>query len=164
MDKQEKQDLIAELKEKFEGAKSELGFGASFEELDAAFFVTDHILHEGFVSYDFSRQMCSRIRDTLSVWANYLHSLLMPNPQHMANMTEAKLFNEEGRKEIWEMLKGAMALSSENALCGLAKDKKMEAEFIDGAMRFWNEIYKPGLVKIMGKVSRGWRGEGNVQG
>ncbi|MFH1802997.1 MAG: hypothetical protein ABH864_06145 [archaeon] len=156
MNKQEKKEVIVELKDKFGEARKEIGFKSELKELDGAFFVTDHILHEGFVSEDFSRQMCSRIRDTLNVWANYLHSLLMPNPQHLINITEAKLFDEGDRKEIQVLIKGALALNRLNTLCGLTKDKKMEAEFIDGAMKFWNEKYKPGIVKIMKKVNKGW--------
>jgi hypothetical protein len=162
MNRQEKKDLLDELKEKFEAAKKEIVFQAQFNELDEAFFIKDYILNDGYVSEEFSRQMCSRIRDTFNVWANYLHSLLMPNPQHMINMTEAKLFNEEGRKEVWSMLKGALELTSLNTLCGLTKDKNMEAEFIDNSLKFWKEVYQPGLVQIMRKVNSGWKGEGNT--
>lgn len=156
MNKQEKEELAGELREKFDEVKKEAGFGAEFKELDEAFFVTDHIMHEGYVSEEFSRQMCSRIRDTLNVWVNYFHSLLMPNPQHLINMTEAKLFKEDDRKKIWNLLKGALALSSSNTLAGLAKDKKLEAEFIDDSLKFWNEEYKPGIVEIMKKANKGW--------
>jgi len=156
MNKQEKEELVEELKEKFSSVREELGFESGLDELDEAFFVTDHILHEGYVSEEFSRQMCSRIRDTLNVWSNYLHSLLMPNPQHLINMTEAKLFKEDDRKKIWNLLKGALALSSSNILAGLTKDKKLEAEFIDDSLKFWHEKYKPGIVEIMEKANKGW--------
>jgi len=156
MNKQEKEELIRQVKEKFEEAKKELDFKSEFKEIDEMFFVTDHILSEKFASNNFSRQMCSRIRDTLNVWANYLHSLLMPNPQYLINITEARLFDEKERKEIQNLIKGVLALTSSNTLAGLTKDAKLEREFIDGAVEFWKEKFKPGIVKIMKKVNKGW--------
>lgn len=158
MNKQEKKELLLELKEEFAKVKKELNLKSDFDELDEVFFITDFVLHESYVSEDFSRQMCSRIRDTLNVWANYLHSLLMPNPQYLINLTEAKLFKEDERKEVWELLKGALALSSLNTLSGMTKDKKKEKEFIDGSLDFWHKKYKPGIVKILKKVNDGWKG------
>lgn len=156
MNKQEKEELIKQLREKFDGAKKEIGFKSEFKEIDEIFFVTDHILSEKFVSDNFSRQMCSRIRDTFNVWNNYLHSLLMPNPQHMLNMTEAKLFSDNERKEMWDLIKRALALNSLNTLAGLEKDLNREREFIDGSVKFWREKFKPGVLKVMKKVNKGW--------
>jgi hypothetical protein len=156
MNKQEKEDFTKQIKEKFEEAKKELGFKSNFKDIDEIFFITDHIFSEGFVSNNFSRQMCSRIRDTLNVWINYLHSLIMPNPQYLINITEARLFDEDERKEIQKLIKGALALSSANTLAGLTKDKKTEAEFIDGSVKYWNEKFKPGITKVMKKVNKGW--------
>ena len=156
MNKQEKEELIRQTKEEFEEVKRELGFKADFKEVDDIFFIVDYVLSEGFVSDYFSRQMCARIRDTFNVWVNYLHSLLMPNPQYLINITEANLFDEKERKEIQDLIKGALALSSSNALAGLTKDAKLEREFIDGSTEFWKEKFKPGVLKIMKKVNNGW--------
>ena len=94
-----KKEILAELKEKFENEKKRLGFKSSFDEVDKAFFIEDAVLQNGFVSETFSRQMCHRIVDTFSSWNNYMHSLIMPNPSHMINMTEAKAVDDEMKKE-----------------------------------------------------------------
>ncbi len=156
MNKQEKEELIGQMQEKFDEAKREIGFKSSFKEIDEIFFITDVVLEHGFVSNNFSRQMCARIRDTFHMWTDYLHSLLMPNPQYMLNVTEANLFKDEERKEIWGLIKGAVALNSANTLAGLEKDLKREREFIDGSVEFWKGKFKPGIVKVVGKVNRGW--------
>ncbi|MBU0907628.1 MAG: hypothetical protein KKD18_07145 [Nanoarchaeota archaeon] len=156
MNKQERDELIKEIKKSFEEAKKEMGFKASLEELDDVFFITEYILHEGYVGEEFPHQVCSRIRDSLNAWANYLHGLLMPNPQYLVNLTESKLINEEDRKAVWDLLKGAFALTSLNSLYGLTKEKKQGAEFIDDSLEFWKKKFKPGLVKIMKKVNKGW--------
>ena len=156
MNKQEKEDLLKQMHEKFNEAQKEIGFAATFEEIEEIFFIKDRIFSDGFVSDKFSRQMCSRMSETLGGWVGYLHSLLMPNPQSLMNLTEARLFSEEERKEIRDLIKGAMALESLNSLAGLEKDLAKEREFIDGAVRFWNEKLKPGIVKVVGKVNGGW--------
>lgn len=156
MNRQEKEDLILQLNEKFQESKREIGFKSSFDDIETAFFIKDRILSDGFVSDSFSRQMCSRINDTLGSWVGYLHSLLMPNPQLLMSLTEARLFSEEERKEIRNLIKEAMALESLNTLAGLTKDIGKEREFIDGAVRFWKDSYLPGILKVVSKVNKGW--------
>lgn len=156
----EKKELLKELEKKFDEAKNGLGFQATFEELENVFFLKDAILSENFVSENFSRQLCSRISDTFLNWHNYLHSLLMPNPSHMTNQTESKLFNTEvERKEIWESLKKIMYLASLNSLAGISKDKKLEAQFIDESLDFWKTNFSLKMTEILRKVNGGWKGD-----
>jgi hypothetical protein len=151
-----KKEILQELKEKFQETKKDLGFRPSFEELDGAFFIRDGVLSAGFVSERFSRQLCSRIVETCSVWNNYLHSLLMPNPGHILNMNESKMFSEEERKEIMDLISSSMAITSRNNVIGLKKNKKEEADFINEAFNFWNEKFRPATIKITEKINKGW--------
>jgi len=151
-----KKELLKELEEKFKKLKEELQIESSLDEIDDIFFIRDYILREGFVSENLSRQICSRIADLYLAWNNYLHSLIMPNPQNILNMSEAKLFNNDEKKEISELMKKAMAISSRNSLIGLTKDTDEEAEFIDYAVEFWNETFKEKLIPIMAKINEEW--------
>ena len=156
----DKKELLNELKEKFEEAKKELGFNASFEELDSAFFIKDAVLSIGFVSDGFSRQLCSRIIDTFNSWHSYLNGLMMPSSSFFASQTEAKLFNTpEDKKIIWSLIKKAMYLSSKNSIIGMSKDKNLEKEFIDEAYISWRDFYCPGILKILQRVNEGWKKE-----
>ncbi len=152
-----KKEILQELKEKFEEAKKELGFKATLEELDGIFFIKDAILSAGFVSETVSRQICGRIVETYSLWNNYLHSLLMPNPGHILNMNESKMFDEGERKQILELIHSSMAITSRNNLIGLNKDKKQESEFIDRALTFWKDEFKPEVIRITEKINKGWK-------
>jgi hypothetical protein len=153
----ERNKLLLELKTRFEELKEELKFKAAFEDINSIFFLEDHILHEGFISNQFSRQVCSRILETYNGWAGYLHNLIMPNPGNIASMMETKLMDEKEKKEIGELFKKCMALSSENAVIGLTKDKKKEAEFIDEAVNFWKSCFKNKLIEILKKVNENWK-------
>ncbi len=152
-----KEEVLKELEEKFEEEKKRLGFKSSFKEIDEIFFIKDYVLNSGFVSETFSRQLCSRIIDTFGNWNNYLHSLILPNPHHMINMNEAKMLNDEDKKSIGKLMSQAIAVMSTNTLVGLTKEKKVEAEFIDDSVKFWNSTYKPKIVELMTKINEGWK-------
>jgi len=149
-------ELLKELEEKFAKMKQELGFEANLDKLDRIFFIKDHILREGFVSNYLSRQICFRIVDVYISWTNYLHSLIMPNPQNMLNMGEAKIFSQEEKMEITELIKKAMEISSRSSLIGLTKDEEDEAKFIDEAVDLWKDIFKMKLTEIMKKINGEW--------
>ena len=155
-----KEELMKQLKEKFDACKRELEFKSSFEELDEMFHISDGVLDAGFVSDRFSRQLCSRIVDNYMNWTNYLHGLIMPNPQSMINMHESKMFSDSDlRKKIMKTITQAMALVSTNTKAGLTKDKKAEAEFIDESIKFWKENFKPEITKIIEKVNSDWKAD-----
>ena len=156
----DKEELMKELKEKFETCQEETGFKSSFDELNGIFFIKDSVLDSGFVSDRFSRQLSSRIVETYMNWANYLHGLVMPNPQSMINMHEGKMFSDgEVRKGIMSLITKTMALVSTNTKVGLTKNKKDEADFIDEAVRFWREDFNPEILKIIEKVNSDWRAD-----
>ena len=151
-----KKELLKELEEKFKVMKRELGFKVSLEEVDSIFFIKDAVLSTGFVSEVLSRQLCSRIVDTYVNWNNYLHSLIIPNPNNMLNINESKMFNEEEKKKITKLMTEIMALVSTNTLIGLTKDKSGEARFIDDSIDFWKKTFSPELIKIIKKINDEW--------
>ena len=151
-------ELLNKLEMEFNKIKEELNFNSGLEEIDKIFFIKDYIFGIGFVSEKFSRQLCSRITDLYSSWMSYLHGLIMPNPQNILNISEAKLFSQDEKTEINNLMKKAMELSSRHSLIGLEKNKQEESKFIDDAVLFWNDEFSLGLIKIMKKVNNAWRG------
>jgi len=151
-----KTELMKELEKKFAAMQKELGFKSSFEDIDNIFFIKDSILSAGFVSDKLSRQVCSRIVDTYMSWTSYLHNLVLPNPQNMININESKMFDEREKKSIIELVTQITELTSRHTLIGITKDKKEEAKFIDNAVNFWNNTFKPKLTEVMKKVNSGW--------
>lgn len=152
-----KQELLIELKEKFEETKKELGFKSKFKEINEIFYIEDAVLQMGFVSESFSRQLCRRIVETYNSWLNYLHGLVMPTPGNIFMTMQNKMLSSDDRNKVSEMIKKATAFNSTNNLIGLKKDKKMEASFIDDSVKLWKEYFKPELIKITEKVNKGWK-------
>lgn len=155
----DKEKLLKELRHEFEKAKEEINFAPTFEELDNEFFLKLTICSAGFVSPDFSRQLCGRISETFNNWFNYFHDILMPNPSNMFMSTESKIFNKEDRQKIWNLITRGRELTSLYALSGLNKNKESEKKFIDESYDFWINIFKPQLIEIMQKVNSAWKKE-----
>jgi len=148
--------MLKELESEFQKMKKELGFKATLDELDSAFFIKDAILGERFVSNHLSRQICSRITSTYMNWNNYLHGLVFTNPGNMMLMTESRMFNDDEKKKISSLISQTMGIVSKNTLIGITKDKKKEADFIDESIYFWYKTFWSEIEWIMGKVNDGW--------
>ncbi|MDP3966260.1 MAG: hypothetical protein Q8Q04_01885 [archaeon] len=156
----DKKKLLVELDEAFKEAQKELGFKTSFKDLEREFSLQDSVLSTGFVSTEFSRQICSRIVEFYRDWHGYLNNLLLPNPSYYAGQTESKLFNsEEDKKRIWNLIKISMKFSSAHSLNMLSGDNKMLSKFIDEGYLSWINAFRPGLMYVLSKVSDGWKKE-----
>ncbi|MBR9676336.1 hypothetical protein GOV05_04980 [Candidatus Woesearchaeota archaeon] len=153
--------VLKKLSEEFEKTRKELGFKSSLDELNQVFFIKDYIEKEGFVSQDFSRQLCSRIVDTYNQWYGYLHTLVVPNPHSMFNMTESQFFGDEEKEKIMLLMDELMNHSSKNTIIGLEKNKKEEAIFIDDSLSLWDKKIKPELLKLLKKIAKGWENKKN---
>jgi hypothetical protein len=152
----EEEKLLKELERNFEKMKSNLKMKSGFEDIDKIFYIKDEVLKDSFVSEDLARQILHKIVETYMSWNEYLHSLVMPNPQNLLNISESKIFDQEERKEILELIKKAMEISSRSSLITLTRDKEAEGKLMDHSVKYWNEEFKPKLVKIMKKINEEW--------
>lgn len=157
MNKEDKLKLLEELKEKFEKAKSEIGFKSNFDEVEKAFYLKDAVLTAGFVSERFPRQLRARIVDNYKVWMSFLHNLLLPNAQNIISLNESKVFTSEEKNEIGNVLGKMMQIITRNDLINLEENKKLEAELIDEAVNRWNGEFNPYLVDVMKKIDERWK-------
>jgi len=154
----DKEILLKELKEEFEKSRKELNFKVSYNEIEREFKIEDAILSMGFVSTNFSRQLCSRILENYMGWHNYLNGLLIPSTGYFSNQIESKLFSSKEDKEImWNLIKKIMIFSSEHSLIDLNKDKKRESKFIDETFSYWVKKFNPEIIKILSKVNSEWK-------
>lgn len=152
----DKQKIITELEEKFKKIKEKLKFKANLDDLDKAFSVRDVVIKDGFVSEDLSKQIRYRIVEVYMGWNDYLHSLIMPNPQNMLNISESKVLSSEQKKEITELMKKIMEISSRNAIINFTRDNQIESKLIDDALGFWENDFKKNLLIVLKKINEEW--------
>ena len=153
----EQTELLTNLDEKFAKLKKDFGLKVNLDEMDRSFFVRDFVLKEGYVSESFSRQLCRIMAETLMNWNEYLHSLIMPNPQNLLNMGESKIFGKDEKEEIMDLMKKIMELGSRNSLIMLGESKQEEAKFMDDAIVFWKDEFRPKIIKIVKKINKEWK-------
>lgn len=153
----EKEKLLKELREKFERLKKELNLKVSFEELNEIFYLDDFILTSEFVSENLERQLRYRILDFYHNWANYLHGIVLPNPQSLFAMAESKMFNEEEKKKMMKLMTKILSYICLNSKINITNNKKDIAYFIDNSVIFWKKELKDELEKILTKVCNEWK-------
>ena len=150
-----KKELLDELQVKFEETKEQLGFNSTFEEIESIYYIKDFVLTSGFLSERFDRMLCARIRDTLHSWISHFHSVIMPNPSSIFNMTENSAFNDDERKEIDLLMHKFMAFVSKNIVIGINNKVKEQGEFIDEGVKIWKDNL-PALNKFSVKIQENW--------
>lgn len=151
-----KEDIKTEVKEEFEKLKSELDIKSSFEEIDKIFFIIDDVIGAGVVSNRFDRQLCSRIVDTIYSWYNKLHSIMMPNPGSIVNMTESQMFTDEEKLRLNLTMNKMLAHVTKNSILGVNKDIKGQGEFIDSSVDIWNNLIQEELRFLMVRIQEKW--------
>ncbi|MFP4401554.1 MAG: hypothetical protein ACLFPQ_06765 [Candidatus Woesearchaeota archaeon] len=153
----EKQKLLLHLKEVFEKTKEKLCFESSLKDIDSIFYIKDAVMHSGYISTNFSRQLCQRMVDTYNMWVGYLHGLVVPNPNYIPSYTESDMLTEEDKHEIMHMIDKTVALISTNTLIGLTKDREKEKYFIDECVRYWKEEFSIKASRIIAKLNSSWK-------
>ena len=149
-------ELAVEFEARFVELKKELKIKTSFENLDDTFFLVDLIQKEGYVTASLSRIICHRIVNTYMSWNNYLHGIVMPNPNYMISTTESAIFDEAEKQEIINLMTKVMTITSKNSLLTLENNKLEEGKFIDSAYKFWHKTFSPQLKGIFTKVNDYW--------
>lgn len=150
------EEIYQELNEAFEKIKKELNFKSEFEELDKVFFLKDDALGTGFISDRYDRQICARIVNTYFSWYNHLHSVLMPNPSSIVNMTENQAFSDDEKNELNLLMNKIMAYVSTNNIIGVTKNVQAQGPFIDEGLEFWNREIKEKLEFVMKRIQDHW--------
>lgn len=149
-------ELLKELEVEFEKMRKDLGFSATFDELDTVFFLKEYILATGYLSDRLSRMIARRITDGLGNWNGYFHGLVMPTPTSMINVTESNMFNDDERKAMIPPMNAIMELISRNTLIGLTNDKVKEGKWFDDCLEFWNKTLKQEVTKVMKRTNSTW--------
>lgn len=156
LSREDRAELLKELEERYALFHKERKVKATLEEVDSLFFIKDMALSAGYVGTHFSKSICNRIVDTYMSWITYLHNIVL-SPSSMIYMNEGKMLSETDKKDMLKLISEIMALVSTNTVLGLTRDESGEAAFIDEAVRFWNNVFKPRIVVVATKINDGWK-------
>ena len=148
-----KKELLDELEEEFGKMRKEMNLEITLDELDDVCFVRNHVLSSGFVPFDFFRFLCHRVNDIiLNNWINFLHELIMPNPNSLVSMAYSKVFDKEDKENIANLLKDVVNLNTTHLFSGLKNDRELKREHLLNTLLFWKNRLKPELIGIAEKI------------
>lgn len=91
---------IEQAREAVSQAHAFFGLSCSLDDFENAFFLTDHLLHQGFVSIRPHSQVGKLVYDAAMEWYSFFHGLLIPNPQSMLMMRESNALPDELKEEL----------------------------------------------------------------
>ena len=154
----EKQILLQELEEEFTKAKKKYAIQTTVEELQSLFLVKDQIMYERFVSETVLNQIRRRVGRFIFDFGGYLHGILVPNPQSLAQISESNFFSDEEKKKIMYFYTRIVKKSAKTLAIGFMPNQQKEAKMIDELVLFWKEII-PEVKVVAEKIELCWEQE-----
>ncbi|HME87329.1 MAG TPA: hypothetical protein VKE88_02860 [Candidatus Nanoarchaeia archaeon] len=145
-----------EFEKSFAVLKKELKIKVTLEELDSIFLVHDYVAKEGFVSNRLERQIVRRIIDVFSSWINYLHGMLVPNPNSILNVNEVSILTDADREKITKTVDRLMIFSTRYNMIAIKDDTKEAGKYIDDSVDAWNKEISPVLLDLMQRSNKMW--------
>ena len=125
----------------------------SFKDLNNEFEISS-IENENFLL----REIINKIVDRTDFFSRLFEDLLQPDPSLLRSMQEAKIFNEEERKVIYDLYKKLMVINRKSVEISLNRDEKEEANFIKKSFDEWKEL-KTSTSQIVDKIKDSWKKE-----
>ncbi len=151
----EYKELIAEFRKEYDMLKKRHNKLPDYSKLNKIFYIEDFVAKTGFIT-DVSRMLCWRVIEILTGWSDYMHYLLVPNPNSMIAVTESGLFNDEEKKAMTKLISRIMHLKVRNSKASMKHDTSKDIEIINDAVEFWERELYPATTKILDKTESYW--------
>jgi len=104
------------------------------------------------------RTIRRRLADFYSLWLNYLHSIIFPNPQSIILTKESEAFDEKDKEEIYRIIAILAKFTRESVLLEVKKDESREADFINESFGKFKSL-KKSIEQIIKKSIELWKKE-----
>jgi len=104
------------------------------------------------------RAIRRRLADFYSLWLNYLHSVIFPNPQSIILTKESEVFDEKGKEEIYGIIAVLAKFTRESVLLEVKRDESREADFINESFGKYRSL-KKSIEQIVKKNVELWKKE-----
>ena len=137
-------------KEDYDAYKQKYPELPDYEELDWEFEISE-IDKKKFLLRHIRRSMTNKIERL----AEILQSILQPDPASFIDLYECRMYNEEDKKNIFEICRKLMHHSRNFMEVALQRDDKLEAEAITAAYKNWKEN-KEQVIELIKKMKESW--------
>ena len=116
-------------------------------------FEIETIEAESFLLRNLRRKVIEKLESVSKV----LEDILQPD-QHLCSLTECKYFNDDEKKEVFELYRKIMVILRQSLRAEIVDGDKENADFIIMLFQEWNNI-KDDLIKITTKLVDSWEHE-----
>jgi len=128
----------------------------NFQVLDKTFDITLSIAEKEIPARFVLRVMANSITNYIYHFIEYLHNMLYPNSASLILMEESKIYSDEEKKKIEEILKKMTFLTRRNLELAIIRDEKEDSEYIIKAYEEWKSMRKQ-LLFIIEKAKNHWK-------
>ena len=108
------------------------------------------------------RQIISKIEDRIEFLLNTINEILHPDTGNLHIMHECQQFDEQEKKELYNLYKKLMYFSRNSVEVLMHNDRSMEAEFIVNFSNHWESI-KPNFIEFFKKLKNSWNLEEEIE-
>lgn len=148
--------MISELETEYIKLRKKYPSLPNYQILDKEFEIEAHMPEREVPSNYTSRAISNSVSNYLSIFIEYLHNLIFPNPSSLIIMEESKIYSEDEKQIIEDLLKKIVQITRKNLILSVDKDEKEDAKFITKSVSEWKVIKKK-LLKILEKSEKHWR-------
>ena len=124
-----------------------------FKETDFEFEISD-LEETNFLLRAIIRRMAER----LDFYTTMIEEILQPDTSNLYAMHEIRHFDDEEKKQMYELYAKLMNLNRQSIEISLSHSEKDEAEFISNVLGQWKNL-KNELLKLVKKMKESWSTE-----
>lgn len=128
-----------------------------FKEIDFEFEISD-LEETNFLL----RAVVRRIAEKLDFYATMIEEILQPDTSNLYAMHETRFFNENEKKEMYDLYSSLMHLSRHSIEVSLEHSGKSEADFINSFFSEWQGLKKE-LLNYTRKARASWKAESDIK-
>ncbi|MBW2992589.1 hypothetical protein KY345_05210 [Candidatus Woesearchaeota archaeon] len=142
---------MAEIKTIYSELKKKHKDLPNFEDLDNEFEIS--AIEEPFTLRNIRRKIIEKVE----YYAKIIEELLQPET-NLINMYETRVFAENEKEDIYNILKKLMFFTRLSAETALKADEKEDVNFLANFLKEWTKL-KPSLLNIISRIKDSWEKE-----
>jgi len=108
------------------------------------------------------RVIIRRIAEKLDFYTTMLEETLQPDTSNLYAMHETRHFDEDEKKEMYDLYRKLMGLNRQTIELSLEHDENSTVDFINKSLNVWKELKKD-LLKFARKMKESWKTETDIK-
>ena len=128
-----------------------------FREIDNEFEISD-LEETNFLL----RAIVRRIAEKLDFYSTMLEEILQPDTSNLYAMHEIRYFNENEKKQMYELYTKLMNFNRQSIEVSLSRNEREEADFVGSMFNEWKNL-RQDLLKYAKKMRASWKTEADIK-